>query len=552
MVEHDPQLSELQQHIKALSAKFAERLRHELPALNNMAQGLRNTEDPATQQRLVNEIRDLLHKLAGSAGTFGFGTLGQQARLLEQQAVQWLASLLKQHSELHAFVDNLEHMAQQDFALELNTQSPEQVLAVSNATLDERRIYILEHDAELGESLCQTLNNFGYITTHFSCISALKAAIAHQAPDALIVDSSAEENATCGIEYAASLQSERKELLPLLVIAHSDDFDMHLRAVRAGAMGFFCKPLNISQLENRLERCFAQQHGEPYRVLIVDDDHELATRYSLVLRGANMQVEIINEPAMIFAHMRDFNPEVVLLDVNMPTCRGPELAQIIRFNDEWLRIPIIYLSAETDIVRQMSALLKAGDDFVTKPISDNALIATVFARAQRARLLSNALSKDSLTGLLKHADIKEQLVIELERTQRKASSASVVMLDIDHFKKVNDSYGHGAGDNVIRSLANLLRQRLRRVDCLGRYGGEEFLAVLPDCNAEQAMHILNGIRQRFSELCFVSGDDEFAVTFSAGIAMARPDEHARELLERADRALYAAKHNGRNQVQLAD
>jgi diguanylate cyclase (GGDEF)-like protein len=198
----------------------------------------------------------------------------------------------------------------------------------------------------------------------------------------------------------------------------------------------------------------------------------------------------------------------------------------------------------------MNALIKAGDDFLTKPISDNALIAAVFSRAQRARLLSNALSRDSLTGLLKHGDIKEQVGIELERAQRSGKPASVAMLDIDFFKKVNDSYGHAAGDNVIRALANLLRQRLRRVDSLGRYGGEEFLVVLPDCPAEQARRILDEIRQRFAELHFMAGEQQFSATLSAGIACTSDDSaQANDLLERADRALYAAKHGGRNQVR---
>jgi diguanylate cyclase (GGDEF)-like protein len=200
----------------------------------------------------------------------------------------------------------------------------------------------------------------------------------------------------------------------------------------------------------------------------------------------------------------------------------------------------------------MSALLKAGDDFVTKPISDNALVAAVFARAQRARLLSNALSRDSLTGLLKHADIKEQVAIELERALRSGNQASVVMLDIDHFKKVNDSYGHPAGDNVIRALANLLRQRLRRVDSLGRYGGEEFLAVLPECPPDQAQRIIDEIRQRFADLRFIVEGTEFAVTLSAGIACTDAESSASELLERADRALYAAKEAGRDRVCQAD
>jgi diguanylate cyclase (GGDEF)-like protein len=544
--------NDLQRRLQLLGEQFAERLAQELPELADKAQLLRDASDQESQRQHLLSLRDQLHKLAGAAGTFGFVSLGQRARELEQQAIRWLDALQQERQGLHDFIAGLQQLSQQQFQIELVQESTPATPKTAKSSSATHCIYILEDEPTIGENMRLTLSNFGYQAEHFTRIADLDAALQRQLPDALVIDVNLPGEAQTGLNYAAALQQRLDEPLPLLVITTQDDFTTQLEAVRAGAMGFFSKPVDIPQLENRLERCFAQQYGEPYRVLIVDDDRELASRYSLVLRSANMLVEALNDPADIFSHMRTFNPEVVLLDVNMPGCTGPELAQIIRLNDDWLRVPIIYLSAETDISRQMSALLKAGDDFVTKPISDNALVAAVFARAQRARLLSNALSRDSLTGLLKHADIKEQVAIELERALRGGSQASVVMLDIDHFKKVNDSYGHPAGDNVIRALANLLRQRLRRVDSLGRYGGEEFLAVLPECPPEQAQRIIDEIRQRFADLRFIVEGTEFAVTLSAGISCTDADISASELLERADRALYAAKESGRDRVCQAD
>ena len=134
---------------------------------------------------------------------------------------------------------------------------------------------------------------------------------------------------------------------------------------------------------------------------------------------------------------------------------------------------------------------------------------------------------------------------------RTGKPVSVVMLDIDHFKKVNDSYGHGIGDNVIRALANLLRQRLRRVDVIGRYGGEEFLAVLHECSGAQAVQILDQIRQQFSRISFSSEMGDFNASLSAGIASCVELE-ASALIDAADKALYAAKNTGRNRVCLAE
>lgn len=541
--------AEFQQHLQQLSGAFALRLQEEMPLLKLNAERLLHSSEPHEQLQHLQALRDQLHKLAGAAGTFGFSSLGQRARELEQEADKWLDTLQKEQQSLQDFSRSLLQLASEQFQAPVIEEPAVKRTRPARSNPSSRRIYILEDQPAIGESMRLTLNNFGYQAEHFMRIADLEQALDRQLPGALIVDVNLPDEALTGLQYAAQLQQRLDEPLPLLVITTQDDFATHLEAVRVGALGFFTKPVDITQLENRLERCFAQQQGEPYRVMIIDDDRELASRFSLILRDANMLVEMLHEPSEIFARMRSFNPEVVLLDVCMPCCTGPELAQIIRMNDDWLRVPIVYLSAETDNNRQMNALIKAGDDFLTKPISDNALIAAVFSRAQRARLLSNALSRDSLTGLLKHGDIKEQVGIELERAQRSGKPASVAMLDIDFFKKVNDSYGHAAGDNVIRALANLLRQRLRRVDSLGRYGGEEFLVVLPDCPAEQARRILDEIRQRFAELHFIAGEQQFSVTLSAGIASTRDDSaQANDLLERADRALYAAKHGGRNQV----
>ncbi|WP_278402023.1 diguanylate cyclase [Stutzerimonas kunmingensis] len=535
----------LQEQLAQLEQQFGERLQADLTDLAALAQDLQQTRATASRRLVMLSIRERLHRLAGAAGTFGFAKLGERARQLEQRADRWLDSAKPGSRAAEAFARAVLQLAsetpgqERDGAAELPEHHEEPAPGC--------RIYLMKADPVAGASMAVTLRNFGYLVSQWPNFAALQAAVADELPDALIVSVQQDSD----FDALAALQQGLEQPLPLLVIHDRTDFASQLAAVRAGAQGFFVRPLDITQLENSLERCLDRQQGEPFRVLIVDDDAELAARYSLVLRNAQMQVQILTEPTRVLETMRSFNPEVLLLDVNMPDCSGPELAQMIRLHDEWLRVTIIYLSAETDTHRQMAALLKAGDDFITKPISDTALVAAVYSHAQRARSLSTALARDSLTGLLKHADIKEQLALEVQRTTRTGKPASVVMLDLDHFKQINDTYGHAAGDNVIRALANLLRQRLRRIDSLGRYGGEEFVAVLPECSALQARRIFDEIRVRFAALSFNAGDQEFRVTFSAGICETDGHSASGLLLEHADQALYVAKHNGRNQVQIA-
>ncbi|MEO1830564.1 MAG: diguanylate cyclase [Pseudomonas sp.] len=532
-----PDTPQLQTQLDAIEARFRQRLDDELDTLDALSAQLQQNPDA------LPNLRDRLHKLAGSAGTFGYVELGVLARDLEEQAQQQLEATCLDPQALIALTKagaQLRPLLQRS---EQREAQPQQLDAGSPDDDRHRRIGLLIEDAGLARQMAQTLDSFGYQVIPFATPAAVQAA---PSLDALIIDTSPPGNRL--LEHPV-FQQAPGQLPPLLIISSLDTFSSRLQAVRAGAVGFFTKPVDLPLLERRLERGFSSQQGGPFRVLIVDDDTELTARYQLVLSNAGIRVDTVSDANLLLDKMHKFIPEVVLMDLNMPEYSGPELAQVIRLDDDWLRVPIVYLSAETNAERQMSALLKAGDDFITKPISDSTLLTTVYARAQRARMVSDALARDSLTGLLKHADIKEQLELEAERAKRSQAPVSVAMIDIDHFKNVNDSYGHACGDNVIRALSNMLRQRLRKVDRLGRYGGEEFVAVLPGCNSDDAYQLLESIREAFNALQFSSGGQQFHCSFSAGISACERDAWAdEELLERADRALYRAKQSGRNRL----
>lgn len=541
--------ADLQDQLAELTRSFKARLEGELQSMSARSRELLG--QPTADATNLAELRAQLHKLAGSAGTFGFADLGTEARALELLATHCMENNVLNAADRQQLLAGIQALPTRLLQPDPAAPASPPIAALPN-NAEARCIAIVEPNGQLLQSIRDTLESFGYQTRDCSDTAALQAIFAEQIPDALVVDMSLPHWNAEWEAAIAQLQSQLPEALPLIAISAQDGFAAQLQAVRAGAQGFFTHPVDLPGLENRLEGCFSLQQSEPFRVLIVDDDLQLAGRFAAVLASFGMLVEVLDEPVQILEQMQRFQPEVMLMDVNMPGYSGPELAQVIRLNDEWLRVPIIYLSAETDLQRQMAALIKAGDDFISKPISNSALLTAVYSRAQRARRLSQALARDSLTGLLKHADIKEQLELEVERALRSGQPVSIVMIDIDHFKKVNDSHGHAVGDNVIRGLANLLRQRLRKVDRLGRYGGEEFVAVLPNCAPEDAWRILDSIRRDFNALPFSSGSVLFHSSFSAGISASQaPDWPATGMLESADRMLYRAKQQGRNQVIMA-
>jgi diguanylate cyclase (GGDEF)-like protein len=175
-------------------------------------------------------------------------------------------------------------------------------------------------------------------------------------------------------------------------------------------------------------------------------------------------------------------------------------------------------------------------------------VAAVTIRARRARTLRWLMVRDSLTGLYNHAVIMDRLGSSFSLAQRQQRALTIAMVDLDHFKRVNDQYGHAAGDRVLVVFSRLLHQRLRNSDVVGRYGGEEFLVILPDTDIHQARQVIEQVRVAFAAIRHQMESAHFSVTLSAGLADSPRFATASALLEAADAAIYRAKHQGRNRV----
>lgn len=544
-------LAVVQAEIAKLRNTYLARLPEEFAELQALAAGLESDEKC---REAIESLHQRLHKLAGSGGTFGLAKLSRQARNLEQTVKQWLAGRITAvaWSELLGFMSGIASLPDSLQEIEPLASSKHSEVEPALAGDHPDRIWLVEDDTLLGNELARLLGQFGYEAKLFDRLADAEAAAASDRPDVLIMDVLLAAEGLNTTEHVEAWPVLRGLGCPLFFISAHADFATRIAAARLGAQGFLEKPLDVPHLVDRLEMVFERRQVTPFRVMIVDDDEILAEHYRMILLRAGMEVSILTQAELLLDEMARFRPEMLLLDLNMPEYAGPELAAVIRQHDEWVGLPVVYLSAETDMDRQIEALSRGADDFLTKPISDAQLVASVRNRIGRFRQLSDLIAKDSLTGLLKHARIKEELAIGLVRAQRKGKPLSVAMLDIDHFKSVNDTYGHAVGDQVIKAVAHLLRQRLRKSDSIGRYGGEEFAVVLPDCDGPTALKILDDIRTRFAALRFRHDGLEFACNLSAGIACS--DDHdiagGGSLLVAADDALYAAKRGGRNQVRL--
>jgi len=546
-------INEMVTFAKALETKQPQN-NSEIDQREHSKNGEKSKSTGEINAELLELILHGLHKLIGASGTFGLMALAEQARRIEHFVNGWrdknqliFSSLIRQ--------DLVEMLSKLHLRLK-DTIPIYQETTKSQSNQDESRellVWVIEDDPVQANEIKVQLESFGLQSQIFADLRTAENAIATSAPDILLIDvmlSDGKRNATQDLQCFTNLD---KNNIPIIFMSAGDDFQSRIRASQLCAQGYFLKPLDVPALINRIESIAKKGNSFQPKVLIVEDDKDLARRYQLVLSHHGMKVQILDQSDMIIEVLAQWNPDLILMDLYMPDYSGIDLAGVIRQHDRWLSIPIIYLSAETEFDEQMAAMAKGGDDFLTKPIADEQLLAAVTNRASRAREITNQIECDSLTGLLKHSRIKQALETEVSRSKRKNWPISVAMLDIDHFKLVNDTYGHTVGDLVITSVATLLRQRMRSYDSLGRYGGEEFMVVIPDCSRDDAMSLLKNVCEHFAKIYFWHEGQSFNVTLSAGLVCSGdyPDCSASELLIKADQALYQAKNLGRNRVEAS-
>jgi two-component system, cell cycle response regulator len=304
------------------------------------------------------------------------------------------------------------------------------------------------------------------------------------------------------------------------------------------------------------------------RVLIVEDSRTQAEWLAQVLSRDGYRVTICGEGRDAIRRVRTEPPDLVLLDMILPDMDGLEVLRVLKARPEEQFLPVILLSVKADLDSRVTGLRIGADDFLAKPFADAEILARSAAmlrikslqdqlRAAKVQLEQLSVT-DGLTGLFNRRHFEERLKEEFRRAHRYSDPVSLMMLDLDHFKNVNDRYGHLFGDEVLRSTAELLRASMREPDICSRYGGEEFAVILPKTHVQGALvvaeRILLELRRRSyaAEATETGAREEVKVTVSIGIAFyPSKDVTTPSLLVKfADEALYRAKHDGRNTICL--
>ncbi|HEY5975700.1 MAG TPA: diguanylate cyclase [Geobacteraceae bacterium] len=300
----------------------------------------------------------------------------------------------------------------------------------------------------------------------------------------------------------------------------------------------------------------------PVSILIIDDSETV--REQIVQTLATVRVFDIYHQAEdgieAFKTLLTTPIDLIICDLEMPRMDGFKFLTMVSGREELKGTPVIMLTGRENREMKIKGLEQGACDYVTKPFDPGELIARVKVQL-KIKMLQDELKKsnelltrlsntDHLTQLYNRRYLMEMLEREVQRSYRKGAALSIVMLDIDHFKRVNDVYGHQDGDQVLRTVAGLAQKDLRSYDFAARYGGEEFMLILPETTHDEAMIVAERLRRIVERQTFTGTLSRLFITISMGVATFQPPQVATidALIREADEALYRAKQWGRNRV----
>lgn len=539
----------------ALVTKYA----RVLPSkISDLSQAIEKAKANPEDAVLLAEVRSQSHKIKGTGGSLGFRLVGEAMAFIEATVVAMPDKVPEEQQLAWAEIDR--KLIDAQAAGEQEAKEIAQVVAGKDemvpAAQSPAMARILVVDSDRG--FLDLVEDLG----RERLVEIVRASTFNEALDKacmLPLDAALINVLANNPEDSFKLARMLRELpgydtLPLAFISGNALIKDRVEASYAGASLYLDKPLASESLEKAVQHLVAIRQGGRPRVLITDDDDFFASTVALVLRNEGMIVRTLLDPTKILDVMQEFPPDMLLLDVMMPGITGFEVCRMLRQVPRWQDLPIIFLTGQTGVDARVEAFRSGGDDYLPKPVVNEELLTRVKVRLDRSRLLKERSDKDTITGLLLRRAFSEQLSGMIAEAQRTKSNFTVCLLDVDHFKKVNDTYGHLSGDKVLAGLGQLLSRRFRVDDLRGRWGGEEFILAFRRETKETMHAAVNRVLEEFSGMTF-HGDagQEFYVSFSGGLASFPEDgESVYELLQTADRRLYEAKRAGRKRVILED
>jgi diguanylate cyclase (GGDEF)-like protein len=483
--------------------------------------------------KLQQQAKQDAHILAGSLSMFGFPHGGDLARNIEQLLGSPDVLSLDQAEQFQAWVIGLRH----DIEQPIEEENPDSILTNSYPLL-----LIADRDRSLATALSSEAEKQGFKSMIAPDLNTAKAALHQHQPDVVLLDLEISSNSQESLALLSEFQRQIPPI-PVLVFADQASLTERVEVARHGGRFFLQKPFSSTQVFEAVNQVLKRTEPTQAKIMVVDDDPKIVPVLKALLEPWGLKVTTLQDPQQFWETLEACSPDLLILDVEMPYLGGIELCQIVRNDIRWGGLPILFLTAHTEfaVVNQVFAV--GADDFVSKPIVGPELVARIITRLGRLKLMRRIAETDPLTGVANRQKSTQDLEEMLSLASRHQQPLSFTILDLDHFKQVNDQYGHAAGDAVLRQVGYLLQQSFQSEDVIGRWGGEEFVVGMYGMTSEAAVQRLITLVKMLEQQSFYDAEEQLIqVSLSAGIAQYPQDgSDLRSLYRSADTALQQAK-----------
>ncbi len=329
----------------------------------------------------------------------------------------------------------------------------------------------------------------------------------------------------------------------LIVFSEHDTLQNRLKGIRLGSTLFFSHPVDTIKLMEYLDTLEHETDDAPFRIAVMEDSKAQAKFNQKVLNDAGYETCIVIDPMELLNALSSFDPEVIFMDMQMPGCNGIELTQVLRQIERFSTVPIVFLSAEENHEKQKEAMTSGGTAFITKPVKKDQMLFMAELYARRTRHLQPHLARDFQTGLNTSSLLHEQLAIEAERAMRQNDTMYLALLEINNLLDLNKQHGYVFGERAMQQLARLLRQRLRKTDCIGFFDGQRIGVILSHCNDHEAEAIMSYLAQTFATSPVGFEQQSVSVSLSVGLSQLGRDADIQRLVKRSEAALEQCKQS---------
>ncbi|HTO74059.1 MAG TPA: diguanylate cyclase [Gemmatimonadales bacterium] len=493
----------------------------------------------------VESLTSRFHKLAGSGGSYGFDEISTISREVEKwlRADPTVAPNPEAKGRLSQAVERLSSAFDTAaLQIDLDQELPQhgdfgwRARVIGPAGAQQRQV---EH----------LLSQAGYLVTCDTGVGEPARVPLSERPDLLVLLSDHDGPDPYAIAAAWSAAGAARPRAMVLIAGGG--IGDPVRAASAGIDAAIL-PERIGAELPRYAKTLARVGAPPSRVMLAVQDQKMAGDLTKALELANLEVATFSNMAAVHEALLREPPDVVITEIRPPV-DGLALTRMMRQDARFALLPVICLATEDTVGGRIEAIKAGADHLLVHPVEAPLLTHLVVSRAERGRRLREMVHRDGLTGLLNHATLMAELEHTLEYARRHGETFGFIMCDVDHFKRVNDQYGHLVGDQVLLHLARLLQQTVRASDLIGRYGGEEFGLVLRRTDRAGAGVLAGKVRNALvTEPALIGEGRQLPIRMSMGIACYPADGlTAAALALQADQALYRAKRGGRDRVEWA-